>query len=84
MFLGGQIPPGFSANRGGDVITYIDRRGHEVPVERTFEAVVEIENKAGLLRPGMSVQGKIYAGSYPWGRLVLQSMLDLVSLDYRF
>ena len=46
MFLGNQIPPGFSANRGGDVITYIDHRGHEVPVERTFEAVVEIENKA--------------------------------------
>ena len=83
MFFGNQIPPGFSQNRGGDVMTYVDARGHEVPLERTFEAVVEIENKAGLLRPGMSVQGKIYAGSHPWGRLVLQSLLDLVSLDYR-
>jgi len=84
MFFGGQIPPGFSKNRGGDVMTYVDQRGREVPLERTFEALVEIDNKAGLLRPGMKIQAKIYAGTRPWGRLVLQSALDLLSLDFRF
>jgi putative peptide zinc metalloprotease protein len=84
MFFGTQVPPGFSINRGGDVSTYVDAHGHEVPLERTFEALIEIENKDGLLRSGMTVQGKIYAGTHPWGRLVLQSILDLVSLDYRF
>ena len=29
-------------------------------------------------------RAKIDAGRWPWGRLVLQSFLDLVSLDYRF
>ncbi len=84
MFFGQEIPRGFSKRYGGDVLTYTDHQGREIPVERTFEAVVEVENKDGLLRPGMSVRGKIHAGWHPWGRLFLQSLFDLVSLDYRF
>lgn len=83
MFFGHVVPPGFAQRRGGDVPTYREADGREVPVERTFEAIVKIENKEGLLRPGMSIRGKIYAGTHLWGRLVLQTLLDLVSLDYR-
>ena len=84
MFFAGELPKAFSAQRLGDVPTYIDAHGREIPIERTFEAVVAVDNREGLLRPGMSGRGKIYAGKQPWGRLVLQSALDLVSLDYRF
>jgi putative peptide zinc metalloprotease protein len=84
MFFGQEIPRGFSQKYGGDVLTYTDHQGREIPVDRTFEAVLEVQNPEGLLRPGMTVRGKIDAGTYPWGRLVLQSILDLWSLDYRF
>ena len=84
MFFAGELPKAFSAHRLGDVPTYVDNHGREIAIERTFEAVVEVDNHEGLLRPGMSGRGKIYAGKKPWGQLVLQSVLDLVSLDYRF
>jgi putative peptide zinc metalloprotease protein len=84
MFFGQEIPRGFSKKYGGDVLTYTDHQGREIPVDRTFEAVLEVQNPDGTLRPGMTVRGKIHAGNYPWGRLVLQSILDLWSLDYRF
>jgi hypothetical protein len=78
------MPAAFSARRHGDVPTAYDRAGKEVPLERTFEAEIQVDNPEGLLRAGMTGRTKIYAGRYPWGRLVLQSLLDLVSLDYRF
>lgn len=84
MFFAGELPKAFSAQRLGDVPTYIDAEGREMAIERTFEAVVEVDNREGLLRPGMTGRGKIFAGKKPWGQLVLQSALDLVSLDYRF
>jgi putative peptide zinc metalloprotease protein len=84
MFFGNEIPAAFSARRSGDVPVYIDAHGKEHPVERTFEAVVAVENADGLLRPGMTGRGKIYAGRRPWGQMVLQSLRDVVSLDYRF
>ena len=84
MFFAGEVPKAFSSHRLGDVPTYTDAHGRELAVERTFEAVVAVDNHEGLLRPGMTGRGKIYAGKQPWGRLVLQSLLDLVSLDYRF
>jgi HlyD family secretion protein len=84
MFFAGELPKAFSSQRLGDVLTYVDAHGRELPVSRTFEAVVEVENSEGLIRPGMTARGKIYAGRRPWGLLVLQSVLDLISLDYRF
>jgi putative peptide zinc metalloprotease protein len=84
MFFAGELPKAFSSQRLGDVPTYVDSHGREMPVSRTFEAVVEVENPEGLIRPGMTARGKIYAGKRPWGLLVLQSVLDLISLDYRF
>ena len=84
MFLGKDMPAAFSARRAGDVPTGIDREGHEVPLERTFTAEIEVHNADGLLRQGMTGRAKIFTGKRPWGRLVLQSLLDLVSLDYRF
>ena len=84
MFFAGELPKAFSAQRLGDVPTYTDAHGREIAIERTFEAVVEVDNREGLLRPGMTGRGKIYAGKRLWGQLVLQSLLDLVSLDYRF
>lgn len=78
------MPAAFSAKRSGDVSTFIDREGHEVPVERIFAAQIDVQNSAGLLRPGMTGRARIHAGARPFGRMVLQSLLDLVSLDYRF
>jgi len=84
ILIGQDMPAAFSARRHGDVPTAFDRQGKEIPLERTFEAEIQVENPEGLLRQGMTGRAKIDAGVYPWGRLVLQSFLDLVSLDYRF
>jgi putative peptide zinc metalloprotease protein len=84
ILIGEDMPAAFSARRHGDVPTAFDRLGKEVPLERTFEAEIQVDNRGGLLRQGMTGRAKIDAGRYPWGRLVLQSFLDLVSLDYRF
>lgn len=78
------MPAAFSAKRSGDVSTFIDREGHEVPVERIFAAQIDVQNTGALLRPGMTGRARIYAGKRPFGKMVLQSLLDLVSLDYRF
>jgi putative peptide zinc metalloprotease protein len=81
--LGTDMPPAFSSRRHGDVPT-VQHEGKEIPLERTFEAHVVIDNKGRLLREGMTGRAKIYADRKPFGRLLLQSLLDLVSLDYRF
>ena len=78
------MPAAFSVRRHGEVPTALGRDGKDIPLERTFEAEIQVDNRAGLLREGMTGRAKIEAGTYPWGRLVLQSFLDLVSLDYRF
>jgi putative peptide zinc metalloprotease protein len=82
--LGRDLPPGLSARRAGDVVTAVDREGHEVPIQRIYAAQIQVENPEGLLRPGMTGRAKIFAGKHLYARLVLQSLLDLVSLDYRF
>jgi multidrug resistance efflux pump len=84
MFIGKNMPAAFSARRSGDVPTAPDGHGNEVPVERTFEAQVEVDNHEGLLRQGMTGRARIFAGTRPWGELVLHSLRDLVSLEYRF
>ncbi len=84
LFFGETIPAAFSARRSGDVPVFINAKGADVPLERTYQAVVAVDNAEGLLRPGMTGQGKIYAGTHPWGQLVLQSIRDLISLDYHF
>jgi len=78
------MPAAFSAKRSGDVSTYLDNEGHEVPVERIFAAQIDVQNPDAQLRPGMTGRAVIYAGKRPFGKMVLQSLLDLVSLDYRF
>ena len=78
------MPAAFSAKRSGDVMTYIDNEGHEVPVERIFAAQIDVKNPGALLRPGMTGRSVIHCGKRPFGKMVLQSLLDLVSLDYRF
>ncbi len=84
MLFAHDLPPALSARRSGDVPTAMDAHGQEVPVERTFEASIDVSNPERLLRPGMTGHGIIHAARRPWGRLVAQSILDLVSLDYRF
>lgn len=84
MPLGKDMPPAFSSKRHGDVPTALDREGHEVPLERTFQAEIVVNNKEGLLRQGMTGRAQINTGKRLFGKLVLQSLLDLVSLDYRF
>jgi multidrug resistance efflux pump len=84
MPLSRDLPAALSARRSGDVATTVDEKGKEMPIERTFEARINVENPDGVLRPGMTAHGKIYAGKRPWGQMVAQSVLDLISLDYRF
>ena len=78
------MPAAFSAKRSGDVMTFMDHDGHEVPVDRVFAAQVDVQNPDALLRPGMTGRSVIHCGKRPFGKMVLQSLLDLVSLDYRF
>jgi putative peptide zinc metalloprotease protein len=84
MFFGESIPPAFSARRSGDVPVFVDSKGRDIPLERTFEAVVVVDNREGLLRPGMTVRGKISAGRHLWGQLLLESIRDSINLDFRF
>jgi len=84
MFVGNNLPAAVSGRRSGDVPTGLDREGREVPLEVTYEARVAVENPDGSLRQGMTGRAKIDAGRRLYGRSVLQSLLDLVSLDYRF
>ncbi len=84
MFVGQDMPAAFSARRAGDVPTGYDHAGKEVPLERVFTAEIEVQNPDSILRPGMTGRARIETGRRPWGKLVLQSLLDLVSLDYRF
>ncbi len=83
-FFGESIPAAFSARRSGDVPVYVDSKGRDIPTERTYEAVVVVDNHEGLLRPGMTSRGKIYAGTHLWGSLLLQDLRDSISLDFRF
>jgi hypothetical protein len=62
MFYGDEVPAAFSARRSGDVPTYTDAKGREVPIERTYEAVVQVKNSGGLLRPGMTGRGRSMPG----------------------
>jgi putative peptide zinc metalloprotease protein len=84
MFFGDSIPPAFSARRSGDVPVFVDAKGHDVPLERTYEAAVLVQNPDRLLRPGMTVRAKIHAGRRLWGQLLLQSLRDSINLDFRF
>ena len=84
MLLSKDLPAALSARRAGDVPTGVNAQGQEVPLERTFEARIDVDNTAGLFHPGMTGHGRIYTGRRLWGRLVLQSLLDLISLDFRF
>ncbi len=82
-FVGKDMPPAFSSRRQGDVAVATDREGREIPLERTYQAQIRVDNREGFLRQGMTGRAKIYAGRQLYGKLVLQSLLDLVSLDYR-
>lgn len=82
--LSKDLPLALSATRSGDVPVGHDARGNEVPLEHTFVARIDVENPNGLLRPGMTSHGSIHTGRRPFGKLVLQSLLDLISLDFRF
>ncbi len=84
MLFAKDLPPALSARRSGDVATGVDAKGQEVPLERTFEVRINVDNSEGVLRPGMTGHGVIHAGRHLRGRLVLQSLFDLISLDFRF
>ena len=51
MFLARDLPAAL-ARRAGDVATMLDEKGHETPIERVFEARINVENTNGA-----SVQG---------------------------
>ncbi|MGC3990425.1 MAG: efflux RND transporter periplasmic adaptor subunit [Chthoniobacteraceae bacterium] len=84
VYIQGEMPAAFSERREGDVRTGTNIQGKELPLDRTYEAVVKVDNSSGLLRPNMTGRAWIDAGRHPFGRLFYQSLLDLLSLDYRF
>ncbi len=78
------FPIAFSKQRGGDVPTVPDGTGREKLLEHTYVVTVEVQNPENLLRYGMSARARIETGKRPFGKIVLQWMVDLISLDYRF
>ena len=78
------FPIAFSKQRGGDVPTIPDGTGREKLMEHTYVVTVEVQNPDNLLRYGMTTRAKIETGNRPFGKIVLQWFVDLISLDYRF
>ena len=78
------FPIAFSKERGGDVPTVPDGTGREKLLEHTYVVTVEVQNPGNLLRYGMTARAKIETGRRPFGKIALQWMVDLISLDYRF
>jgi putative peptide zinc metalloprotease protein len=78
------FPPAFSKQRGGDVPTVPDGAGREKLLQHTYVVTVEVQNPENLLRYGMTARARIETGKRPFGKIVLQWMVDLISLDYRF
>jgi putative peptide zinc metalloprotease protein len=78
------FPIAFSIQRGGDVPTVPDATGRDKLLEHTYVVTVEVQNPDNLLRYGMTARAKIETGKRPFGKIVSQWMVDLISLDYRF
>ena len=78
------FPLAFSKERGGDVSTYHDATGHDKLLDHVYVVTVEVQNPENLLRYGMTARAKIATGKRPYGKIVLQWITDLISLDYRF
>jgi putative peptide zinc metalloprotease protein len=78
------FPIAFSKQRGGDVPTIPDGTGREKLMEHTYVVTVEVQNPDNLLRYGMTTRSKIESGKRPFGKIVLQWLIDSISLDYRF
>ena len=78
------FPIAFSQQRGGDVPTVPDASGRDKLLEHTYVVTVEVQNPDNLLRYGMTTRAKIETGKRPFGKIALQWMVDLISLDYRF
>ena len=78
------FPLAFSKERGGDVATYQDAAGHEKLLEHVYVVTVEVQNPGNILRYGMTARAKIATGKTLYGKIVLQWITDLISLDYRF
>jgi putative peptide zinc metalloprotease protein len=79
------FPLGFSKERGGDVPTFHDpATGREKLLEHTYAVKVEVENPNGLLRYGMTMRARINTGKERYGKILLQNLVDWISLDYRF
>ena len=78
------FPFAFSKERGGDVETYHDAGGQEKLLEHVYVVTVEVQNPDNHLRYGMTARAKIATGKRPYGKIVLQWITDLISLDYRF
>ncbi len=78
------FPIAFSMQRGGDVPTVPDATGRDKLLEHTYVVTVEVQNPDNLLRYGMTTRAKIETGKRPFGKIALQWMVDLISLDYRF
>ncbi len=79
------FPLAFSKERGGDVPTFHDpATGRDKLLEHTYTVTVEVQNPDNCLRYGMTMRAKIATGKRPFGKIVLQWITDLISLDYRF
>ena len=68
---------------GGDVAAEQDPQGRIRPSIKTYQAELEIDNTALLLRPGMSGRVHIFGERTTWGGRIVRSVSDSLSLDWR-
>ena len=75
---------GFGGGRPAiGAISAIDKAGKEKPLEHQWYAQVKIVESSHLLRPGMTGRVKVKCGMQTIGRVLGQTLLDSINLDYR-
>ena len=69
-----------SVKAGGSVATETDSSGREVPISTSYEALMHLDDDAGVLTPGMRGTARIQVGS----RTVAQWLLRLLWQTFNF
>jgi putative peptide zinc metalloprotease protein len=72
-----------AARFGGDIPTEIDHTNTERPVDILYQAELQIENVAHLLRPGMSGRARVVCGRTTPARIVGSHLRNILRLDFR-
>jgi len=67
-------PRGLSNKTGGDLVTQTDAAGYERPVETTYQASAELDDKEGVLFLGARGRARIHVGYQTLGRRLWRSL----------